>query len=313
MKSKAPGKSHRKGISLMELAEMFPTEQSAVEWFESIYWPEGRCCGHCGSTRTKEVPNKSPMPYWCTDCRKYFSVRTGTTLAHSRVPLRKWAFAVYLYVTSLKGVSSMRLHRELGVTQKTAWFMLHRLREAWNHSGLEAFIGPIEVDETYIGGKERNKHAKARKHERRGGVGKVVVAGARDRAIGKVSASTIDGTDKTTLHGFVKSRAHPDASVYTDDHKAYSGLPYKHKTVKHSISEYVNGQAHTNGIESFWALFKRGYHGIYHHLSKKHLDRYVSEFSGCYNTREADTIDQMRNVVASMIGKRLMYQTLIGN
>ena len=155
----APGKSYRKGISLPELTNLFPDEESAVKWFESIHWPERRCCGHCGSTKTQETKSKKPMPYWCTDCRNYFSVRTGTTLQSSRLPLRKWAFAVYLYVTNLKGVSSMKLHRDLQVTQKTAWFMLHRLHKAWGESGLEKFLGPVEADETCVGDKERNKHA----------------------------------------------------------------------------------------------------------------------------------------------------------
>ena len=143
--SKGPGKHFRRGVTLIELMEMFPDEDSAVKWFESIQWGGGRCCGHCGSISTKPVPNKKPMPYWCKDCRSYFSVRTGTTLQHSRVPLRKWAIAVYLYVTSLKGVSSMKLHRDIGVTQKTAWYMLHRLREAWAEAGLSEFVGPVEV------------------------------------------------------------------------------------------------------------------------------------------------------------------------
>ena len=134
MSQKAPGKAHRVGISIIELTEMFPDEASAVRWFEAIRWPEERHCGHCGSIETSEVPNAKPMPYWCKSCRSYFSVRTGTTIEKSRLPLRKWAFATYLYVTNLKGVSSMKLHRDLKVTQKTAWFMLHRLREAWGQS-----------------------------------------------------------------------------------------------------------------------------------------------------------------------------------
>ena len=136
----------------MQLAEMFPNEASATAWFENIYWPEGRCCGHCGSVDTHRVKFSVPMPYHCRDCRKYFSVRTGTTLEKSRLRLRKWAFAVYLYVTSLKGVASMKLRRDLNVSEKTARYMLHRLREAWDASGLDQMTGPVEVDEAYFGG-----------------------------------------------------------------------------------------------------------------------------------------------------------------
>ena len=211
MSQKAPGKSFRKGISLIELGDMFPDESTAREWFEAVQWPAGRCCGHCGGVDTKEVPNDKPMPYWCRDCKSYFSVRTGTTIQSSRLPLRKWVFAVYLYVTNLKGVSSMKLHRDLKVTQKTAWFMLHRLREAWGESGLEQFIGPVEVDETYIGGKEANKHASKKLHAGRGTVGKVAVAGAKDRKTNQVSAAVVKGTDKATLQGFVVDRT--DASA----------------------------------------------------------------------------------------------------
>ena len=158
-KQKAPGKSYRKGISLIELSEMFPDEDSAVRWFEETRWPEGRHCPKCGCVDTADVPNRKPMPHWCRGCKAYFSVRTGTAIQDSRLPLRKWVFAIYLYVTHLKGVSSMKLHRDLKITQKSAWFMLHRLREGWAASGLEKFTGPVEVDETFIGGKEKNKHA----------------------------------------------------------------------------------------------------------------------------------------------------------
>ena len=275
MSKKAPGKSHRTGISLIQLAEMFPTEQAAVDWFEAIYWPGGRCCGHCGSIKTREVPSRKPMPYWCTDCRSYFSVRTGTTLQSSRLPLRKWAFAVYLYVTNLKSISSMKLHRELNVTQKTAWFMMHRLREAWTASGLDKFSGPVEVDETYMGGKRQNmSKAKRAELSGRGTAGKTAVAGAKDRSSNKVSANVVAATDTVTLQKFVIDRSAPDATVYTDEASAYQGLPFTHEAVKHSAGEYVSGMAHTNGIESFWATLKRAHKGTFHKMSQKHLNRY---------------------------------------
>lgn len=177
----APGKSYREGISLLELATMFPDEQASIKWFENICWPEKRCCGHCGGTETREVPNAQPMPYWCKDCRGYFSVRTGTTLQNSRLPLRKWAFATYLYVTNLKGVSSMKLHRDVKVTQKTAWFMLHRLREAWKASGLEQLVGPLEVDETYVGGKRENMSKTRRKKLKGRGPNEMTARGGHER------------------------------------------------------------------------------------------------------------------------------------
>lgn len=315
-KQKAPGKSHRKGITLMELADKFPNEEAAVRWFEGIVWPDERCCGHCGGLDTYRVKTGKPMPYRCRDCRKYFSVRTGTALAHSRLPLRKWAYAVYLVCTNLKSVSSMKLHRDLGVTQKTAWFMLHRIRETWVVETGNAFEGPLEVDEAFFGGKRRNM-SKARRAELtgRGTVGKTAVVGMKDRRTKKVAARVVDHTDKPTLQGFVDDHASPDAKLYTDDATAYRGADRPHETVNHSAQEYVRYLAgetvHTNGVESFWSMLKRAHMGTFHMLSAKHLQRYVNEFAGRQNIRELDTTDQMTHVVAGLIGRRLMYSELV--
>ena len=191
MAHKAPGNHYRDGITLVQLMDMFSTEESARQWFESRLWPDGRCCPHCGSTKTTIATHRY-MPYWCSDCREYFSIRTGTVLQNSKVSLRKWAIAIYLHLTSLKGVSSMKLHRDIGVTQSTAWFMLQRIRKAWE-SKEPLFVGPLEVDETYIGGRERNKHESKKRKAGRGTAGKATVVGAKDRETNKVKAKGHQG------------------------------------------------------------------------------------------------------------------------
>lgn len=296
-------------VSLYEFFKRFPDEESVRVFFEHRRWPNGVHCAHCKSTNISECKDHKPMTYRCRDCRKHFGVRTNTVLAEGKIGLHKWLMAIYMLHTSRKGVSSVQMAKELGVTQKTAWFLSHRIRESMKQrDGL--FSGVVEVDETYIGGKEKNKHTSKKFRAGRGAVGKMPVFGMRQRQ-GMMKAFPVQAADKETLQSIIAENVKQGSTIYSDSHKAYEGMTgYRHEAVCHSVGEYIRDQAHTNGVESFWALLKRGYYGVHHYMSEKHLHRYVDEFSHRHNTAKLGIIDSLRATIDGMVGRRLCYGEL---
>lgn len=289
-------------VSLIELFELFGTDKAAEDWFIECRWPNGIRCAHCDGERVGRRGNHKSMPFHCLDCMTYFSVKTNTVMHSSKIGYQKWAIAINLFMTHPKGISSVQLSKDLGVTQKTAWHLLHRIREALTLTERKVFIGPVEVDETFIGGRARNQT-----RDRKGRIKKVPVIGIRDRATNQVIARPIKARWIELMQGFIYYHTRDDAEVYTDEAAQYRGLFRVHRTVNHSRGIY----GLTNGIESFWALLKRAYMGTYHYMSPKHLHRYTTEMQERHNLRPLGTLDRMKAVVVGGVGKQLRYIDLV--
>lgn len=304
-------------FSLYEIFKQFPDEESARSYFENTCWASsGKFCPHCGSCSVSECKDHKPMPYRCKDCRKHFSVRTGTILEESRLPLQKWLMAIYMMTTARKSIPSTQMAKELGITQKSAWFLSQRIREAWltndsdESSGGGQLGGELEIDEMFIGGNESNKHASKKLNQGRGTPDKSIVIGMK-QSDGSVIAKNIPNTSKGTLHGFIYQHALPSATIYTDTQGSYTKIGFAHHAANHTVVEYVRNQAHTNGIESFLALIKRGCYGVFQYMSAKHLHRYVNEFSNRHNTAAFGTMNFISDTLTNMKNRRLTYKELI--
>ena len=298
----------RSTISTFKLFELFPDEPTARKYLEGRLWKDGVTCPECKSK--ERITVRKHGFYRCNACKLDFTVRTGTIFERSHVPLHKWVYAMYLLVTARKGISSMQLAKEIGITQKSAWFVLHRLREACG-TRIEMLQGTVEADETFIGGLEDNKHMHNRL--RNGVTEKVAVMGMRQRG-GYTVAKVLESKGGIAIRAAIEQNVKPGSRIMADENPSYGKLAesYTVQTVKHSKGEYVRGDVHNNGMESVWAVLKRGMHGVYHRASRKHMGRYVNEFTFRLNQGNVGrhTTERLDSFVDAVAGKRLTFEAL---
>ncbi|MDE0094875.1 MAG: IS1595 family transposase [Gammaproteobacteria bacterium] len=303
-------------LSLFSIMQRYPTKEAAVAYFEQLRWGDSPVCTKCGCDAKITPQKKHPGRYWCGDCRSYFTALTGTPMEYGKVDLRKWIYASYLLMTARKGISALQLSKEIEVHYSTAWYMLHRLRVACGND-MEALSGEVEMDATYLGGKRKNMSNAKRKalaDTGRGVVGKQPVLGVRERG-GRTVAVAVDSESVKEVLKLARNNVVEGSTVYSDEARAYDSLEangYGHQKVNHSAKEFVNGMASTNGIESVWAVLKRGFNGVYHNWSKKHCQRYVNEFAFRLNQGncERDTQDRLDDLFRAMVGKTITYSEL---
>jgi transposase-like protein len=298
--------------SLFDLMEAFPNEQACVDHLRAIRWRDGEFCPHCGGKKIYHFSDRKTFK--CGDCRDRFSIKVGTIFTDTKLPLGKWFLAIWMITNYPKGIASVTLAKDLKITQKSAWFMLHRLRHAARTNSFNAPLkGDVEADTTFFGGKERNRHAKDRTGGGQGGAGKAIVLGIVERE-GELRAIHFPDAKAKTLQGKVHENIAKGTAVLTDDDFAFVGLGknYTHLAVNHSAGEYVRlgGFVHTNTAESVWALLKRQIVGTHHWVSEKHLQRYVDEMSWRFTRRDMATTGRMNDIFSYLEGC-LPYQALI--
>ncbi|HEY6349988.1 MAG TPA: IS1595 family transposase [Candidatus Angelobacter sp.] len=309
--------------TLQQAIQHFSNEQTCIDAIAAVRWPDGKpVCPACGH---REHYYLATQKRWkCKECWKQFSIKVGTIFEDSPIPLSKWVLAMWMVGNCKNGVSSWEIHRAIGVTQKTAWFMLHRIRLSMHRGSFEVKLGgegkEIELDETFIGGKARNMHASRRRRlmvGQRGIINKTIVFGMKERG-GDVRAHVIEERNKTTLHPIIKDNVSKGSALYTDEWLAYDGLKgeYEHEVINHA-EKYVDGLVHTNGMENFWSLLKRGLNGTYVSVEPFHLFRYIDEQAFRYNNRgnkknPVHDGQRFEMMLAQIAGKRVTYKELTG-